>query len=100
MLAPFGEGAARLRRVPHGQQLTMRIHLAPQGGKQSSQPRPRLTSAFVGSCPGSARMLCCRVSRLRYLQEAADASSGAIGGKMSLKEISTAVTLHAPLLFF
>jgi hypothetical protein len=44
-------------------------------------------------------MLCCRVSRLRYL-EAADASSGAIGGKMSLKEISTAVTLHAPLLFF
>jgi hypothetical protein len=45
-------------------------------------------------------MLCCRVSRLRCLQEAADASSGAIGGKMSLKEISTAVTLHAPLLFF
>ena len=30
-------------------------------------------------------MLCCRVSRLRYLQEAADASSGAIGGNMSLK---------------
>jgi hypothetical protein len=45
-------------------------------------------------------MLCSRVSRLRYLQEAADASSGAIGGKMSLREISTAVTLHAPLLFF
>jgi hypothetical protein len=45
-------------------------------------------------------MLCCRVSRLRYLQEAADVSSGAIGGKMSLKEIWTAVTLHAPLLFF
>jgi hypothetical protein len=39
-------------------------------------------------------MLCCRVSRLRYLQEAADASSGAIGGKMSPKEISAAVTLH------
>jgi hypothetical protein len=39
-------------------------------------------------------MLCCRLSRLRYLQEAADASSGAIGGKMSLKGISTAVTLH------
>jgi hypothetical protein len=45
-------------------------------------------------------MLCCRVSRLRYLQEAADVSSGAIGGKMSLKEISTAVTSNAPLLFF
>jgi hypothetical protein len=28
------------------------------------------------------------------LQEAADASSGAIGGKMSLREISTAVMLH------
>jgi hypothetical protein len=39
-------------------------------------------------------MLCCRLSRLRYLQEAADASSGAIGGNMSLREISTAVTLH------
>ena len=34
------------------------------------------------------------MSRLRYLQEAADASSGDIGGRMSLKEISTAVTLH------
>jgi len=34
-----------------------------------------------------------RVSRLRYPQEAADAS-GAIGGKLSLREISTAVTLH------
>jgi hypothetical protein len=40
MLAPFGEGAARLRQVPHRQQLTMRIHLAPQRGKQSSQPKP------------------------------------------------------------
>jgi len=50
--------------------------------------------------PGFGRMLCCRVSRLRYLQEAADASSSAIGGKMSLKEISTAVTCTAPLLFF
>src|ERR687892_1855677 len=39
-------------------------------------------------------MLCYRVRRLRYLQEAADASSGAIGGKLSLKEISTAVRLH------
>ena len=77
----------------------MRIHLAPQGGKPSSQPRPRLTSACV-ELPRFGRMLCCRVSRLRYLQEAADAASGAIGGKMSLKEIWTAVTLHAPLLFF
>jgi hypothetical protein len=76
----------------------MRIHLAPQGGKQSSQPQARLTSSLCGVA-GLGRMLCCRVSRLRYLQEAADAS-GAIGGKMSPKEISTAVTLHAPLLFF
>ena len=52
MLAPFGEGTPRLRRVPHGQQLTMRIHLAPQGGKQSSQPRPRLTSALVARREG------------------------------------------------
>src|SRR5215211_465281 len=52
MLAPFGEGAARLRQVPHRQQLTMRIHLAPQGGKQSSQPRPRLTSALVARREG------------------------------------------------
>jgi hypothetical protein len=36
---------------------------------------------------------------LKYLQEAADASGGAIGGKMSLKEISTAVTLSLPPLF-
>jgi hypothetical protein len=77
----------------------MRIHLAPQGGKQSSQPQARLTSSLCGVA-GLGRMLCCRVSRLRYLQEAADASSGAIGGKMSLKEIWTAVTSHAPLLFF
>jgi hypothetical protein len=39
-------------------------------------------------------MLCCRVRRLRYLQEAADVSSGAIGGEMSLKEISTRFMLH------
>jgi hypothetical protein len=35
----------------------------------------------------------------RRRTEAVDASSGAIGGKISLKEISSAVTLHVPLLF-
>ena len=99
MLAPF---VRRNRKAPPGatrQQLTMRMHLASQGGKQSSQTRP-VSPRLCVELPRLGRMLCCRVNRLRYLQEAADASSGVIGGKLSLKEISTAVRCTTPLLFF